>query len=624
MGEVYKARDNRLERIVAIKVLPHDKVSDPERKRRFLQEARTVSALNHPNIVTLHDIASDGGVDYLVMEYVPGKSLAQLITAKALALEEVLDYAEQIASALVAAHAAGIVHRDIKPANVIVTPQSQVKVLDFGLAKLSEPAGTPASMTRTLEPALTGAGMVLGTVAYMPPEQARAEKVDARSDLFSFGAVLYEMATGRRAFPKPLDWTRPPVPRVHPELDRMVLKLVESDRDLRYQTAADVVADLKRLRASREAGISRRRWLWSVGSAGGAAVAVWGAIQWRSIRRGRRLSDGNRSSSNREANEYYERALLFGGAGVEDSSQRLRMLERALALDPRFAAARAEYAFSFVVMILKGDSNDPNLFYRTEEQIRQALQDDPGCGRAHSVLALTYLLQGQKELVPTEVDKALKANPDDVTAYTWLLEYHRLNGDYAQAVALARQIISRWPLYWPGHLYLGMVLQEQGDTEGAIREQERVLEQDAQNVAALAELARAYMDTRNLAKARQILERARPSDRANYDLRLKWGLLLAAEAKGAEAIQEMDGQVQTYAGISAIRSMEASEFYALLGEPTKALEWLDKAVRANDDRAEWWGRDPLLASLRKHPRFGQMLAFVAHRREQRPRDAMGR
>src|SRR6202521_4547157 len=268
MGEVYKARDTRLQRTVAIKILPHDKVADPERKRRFLQEARAASALNHPNIVTLHDIANDQGVDYLVMEYVSGKSLGMLITPRGLPLAEALHYAQQIASALAAAHAAGIVHRDIKPANVIVTPEGQVKILDFGLAKLEERALGPMSETRTLEPALTDAGVVMGTVAYMSPEQARAEEVDARTDLFSFGAVLYQMATGRRPFRKALDWTAPPTDALRPELRRIVLKLLEVDRELRYQTAADVAADLKRLQRAVEGTGPSRRWGMAAAGAG--------------------------------------------------------------------------------------------------------------------------------------------------------------------------------------------------------------------------------------------------------------------------------------------------------------------------------------------------------------------
>src|ERR1035438_8105379 len=266
MGEVFRATDTRLQRTVAIKILSHDKVADPERKRRFLQEARAVSALNHPNIVTLHDIASESGVDYLVMEYVPGKSLDDLITPKGLPFVEALGYAQQIASALAAAHAAGIVHRDIKPANVIVTPEGQIKILDFGIAKLEERRLDAQSETRTMEPTLTEAGVVMGTRAYMSPEQARAEDVDARTDLFSFGAVLHEMATGRRPFPKSLDWTTPATQGLHPELRRIVLKLLETDRELRYQTAADVLADLKRLlRTTEGVQISRRWWIAEIG-----------------------------------------------------------------------------------------------------------------------------------------------------------------------------------------------------------------------------------------------------------------------------------------------------------------------------------------------------------------------
>ena len=275
MGEVFRATDTRLQRTVAIKILSHDKVADPERKRRFLQEARAVSALNHPNIVTLHDIASDSGVDYLVMEYVPGKSLDDLITPKGLPFVEALGYAQQIASALAAAHAAGIVHRDIKPANVIVTPEGQIKILDFGIAKLEERRLDAQSETRTMEPTLTEAGVVMGTRAYMSPEQARAEDVDARTDLFSFGAVLHEMATGRRPFPKSLDWTTPATQGLHPELRRIVLKLLETDRELRYQTAADVLADLKRLlRTTEGVQISRRWWIAAAAAAVLAAVSA--------------------------------------------------------------------------------------------------------------------------------------------------------------------------------------------------------------------------------------------------------------------------------------------------------------------------------------------------------------
>jgi len=367
--------------------------------------------------------------------------------------------------------------------------------------------------------------------------------------------------------------------------------------------------------------VSRRRWIWAAGSMAVAAALVSVGIEWRSKRPAPasegRLSDGNRASANREANAYYEKSLLFGGAGTNDVPQARRMIEQALALDPKFAAARVEYAFFHAVMILAGESSDPNLLYKAEEEVRRALQDDPGCGRAHSVLAMVYLLQGRKELMPGEIDKALKANPDDVTAHSWLLFYHHINGDYAPAIQVAKQTITRWPLYWPAHLNLGELLREQGDIAGAIREQERVLEQVPHNLGALAFLAHASMDSGDLPKARQTL--ARPAGEArDYGLRGHWALLLALEGKKTEAIREMDAEVQAWLGVSFLGPSLAAEFYAVVGETDKALEWLDRAVRMGDDREDWLRRDPLLARIRNQPRFQQMLASVAYRRKQRP------
>jgi len=254
MGEVYKAHDTRLHRIVAIKVLPRDKAFDPGRNHRLLQEARAISALNHPGIVALYDIASHGGIDFLVMEYVPGTPLCRLIPPEGMPIAEAVGYATQIASALEVAHAAGIVHRDIKPGNVIVTPESQVKVLDFGLAKLAAPATVnPDSGTQTLGPLPTGTGIVMGTPGYMAPEQMRGEAVDHRCDIFSLGCVVYEMISGKRPFSRltaveslaaalkedPPMLTRGGAP-VPPELEGLVLRCLAKKRSERFQSAADV------------------------------------------------------------------------------------------------------------------------------------------------------------------------------------------------------------------------------------------------------------------------------------------------------------------------------------------------------------------------------------------------
>lgn len=238
MGRVYRATDTRLHRTVAVKILPYDKTVDRARRRRFLQEARAASALNHPNIVTVHDIASDNGIDYLVMEYVPGKSLDRLIPPKGLPLAEAVSYAKQIAGALAAAHAAGIVHRDIKPGNIIVTPEGQVKVLDFGLAKLEERAIGAEDDTLTMQSRLTEAGLVMGTPAYMAPEQKAGKSGDARADIYAFGRVLYQMLTGSRDL-------RPSTRVPSRKLEKMVNRCLEEDPELRWQHALALEEELK-------------------------------------------------------------------------------------------------------------------------------------------------------------------------------------------------------------------------------------------------------------------------------------------------------------------------------------------------------------------------------------------
>jgi Tol biopolymer transport system component len=267
MGEVYKARDARLDRFVAIKVLPADKLADADRKRRFIQEARAASALNHPNIVTIHDVGSENGVEFLAMELVAGKTLDDLTPRDGFRIPEMLRYAVQAADALAKAHAAGIVHRDLKPGNIMVTPDGLVKVLDFGLAKLVQSSeGHDDDGGRTVSPA-TDAGLIVGTAAFMSPEQAEGKPVDARSDIFSFGAVLYEMATGQRAFrgdtamstisailrdePKAVTAVRSDIPA---ELERVIRRCLRKDPARRFQTMADLKVALEELKEESDSG----------------------------------------------------------------------------------------------------------------------------------------------------------------------------------------------------------------------------------------------------------------------------------------------------------------------------------------------------------------------------------
>jgi eukaryotic-like serine/threonine-protein kinase len=295
MGVVYRARDTRLDRFVAIKLLPPEQMANPDRKRRFVQEAKAASALNHPNIVTIHEIDADDGADFIVMEHVDGSPLNRLIPEHGLPVAQTLAYAVQIADALSAAHTAGIVHRDIKPGNIMVTPAGRVKVLDFGLAKLLEQTGSEDA-TITAE-AATRAGAIVGTVAYASPEQIEAKPVDARTDVFSFGAVLYEMLTGRRPFqgesqlstmaailrdrPEPLTANRADVPR---EVSRILERCLEKNRDLRYPSAVELRDDLAAVQsrlATPPTGVQAllRRPLFAI-TAALLIIAIAGAAAW--------------------------------------------------------------------------------------------------------------------------------------------------------------------------------------------------------------------------------------------------------------------------------------------------------------------------------------------------------
>ncbi len=273
MGEIYRAQDTRLNRFVAIKVLTGSGSSDPDRRRRFIQEAQAASALNHPNIITIHDILTDGESQFMVMEHVQGKTLADLIPKGGLRVPQVLKFAMQMTDALQTAHAAGIIHRDLKPGNVMVTEAGLVKVLDFGLAKLAEPAPiTQDDATRTIADApLTMEGSIIGTVAYMSPEQAQGKKVDTRSDIFSLGVVLYEMITGTRAFQgdstvatltailrddvRTITEIAPDVP---PKLEEVILKSLQKSQDDRFQTMKEMHMALGALKHESDSGVLYR------------------------------------------------------------------------------------------------------------------------------------------------------------------------------------------------------------------------------------------------------------------------------------------------------------------------------------------------------------------------------
>jgi tetratricopeptide (TPR) repeat protein len=629
MGEVYRARDGRLGRDVAIKVL-REFESGGAAWDGLRREARAVSALNHPNICSLYDVGDAEGQPFLVMEMVEGKTLRDYIGDKPLDPETALALGLQIADALDAAHSKGIIHRDIKPGNIMVTGRRHVKVLDFGLAKR---LSAPGDETRTQE-SFTATGTIVGTFHYMAPELLQGSPADARSDLWALGVVLHQMLSAQLPFQGSTTFEvssailREPVPplpsNVPSGLRAIVQRCLAKRPEERYQRAGEVRAALETFQSSlaSSARPGRGHWLWAGGAA--AALLAVGAVVWQLPRDApppqaveRRLSTGGRPSANQEANEAFE----LGRQLTRAQNEILRgqqMYERALALDPRFASALREHAFAYVLQILNGYSNDTSLLFKAEEELRQAIQEEPSLTAIHTAFAAVYLMQGRRDLVPPELELALQQAPPTADAYIWRTIYLRLGDDNVAATEVAREMLEADPLIAPARMFLGDILRTEGDVPAAIREQKKVLEQAPGNISSIRFLALAYMDAGQLDQARSVLEAARPAFGDNYMWRQAWALLLALEGKRAEALRAMDTETLAFAGAAFVATLETAEFYAVLGDAAQAIDWLGRAVRNGDERTGWFQRNPRLANIRRDPRFQQIIDSVEARRKQGP------
>ncbi|MCA1619689.1 MAG: protein kinase [Acidobacteria bacterium] len=498
MGEVYRALDARLGREVALKVLPEAFASDGDRLARFAREAQVLASLNHPNIAAVYDLEEHEGKRVLVMELVEGETLADRLGRGPLPLAEALRLALQIAKALHAAHRKGIIHRDLKPANIKVTPEGDVKVLDFGLAKQDRGGGgdsdTEAATLR--QEVMTLRGEIVGTPAYMSPEQALGERADARCDVFSFGAVLYEMLTGRRAFsgptltavfqavlngkPRPPRRLRPEIPA---ELDALVMKSLRKERDLRPPDMQAVCAELDRLSAKMaarppgasatarvgDAALRAREWagergkkVWAASAL--AALAALVALGVLAYRRGDpppaaalAAPPAPAVSVDKSAGPYelFQQGMEY--MKRHDKEERLgaavESFRTALSRNQDYAPAYAGLGLAYVLKY--GSNRDKSLLEQAVQNAKRAVELDGHVALNRVSLGRAYVEKGEYDAAEAELKQALTLEPLSADAHRALADLHKARRNPAEAEKLYRKAIELRPDDWEMHYALG-------------------------------------------------------------------------------------------------------------------------------------------------------------------------
>ena len=614
MGEVYRAQDTRLHRAVAIKVLPHDKLADADRKRRFLQEARAASALNHPNIVVLHDIASESGVDYMVMEYVRGSTLKDLLGEGALPFPEVARYGAQIASALDSAHAAGIVHRDIKPANIMVTRDRHIKILDFGLAKLAQPAVLDSKAeTRTMLEMETMPGTIAGTVAYMSPEQTRAEPINARSDIFSLGAVLYEAATGRLPFQGPsalammhaIATEEPPPPsslkRGIPEkFNDVIGRAMAKDRTDRYASARELAIALQALEPRPASAAPRRRKWWPAAVAVASTLLLAaGAFYWWRPHHHVPVAEAAQlyQQGRRHIQEFTDQSL----------KQSIVDFQNAIKLDPEYAAAYAGLADSYSYLATFEIAPPPEVMPLAEKNATMALEKDPGLAEAHTSLGVVALAYDREfPLAERRFRKSLELNPHDAFTQHFLGHYYEVLGQWPDALAQMQKALDLdklSPMYGEDSgmdLYTVGRYQESADRIAPIADQNRY-DPFAFNVLALALEATGKKD-QSLAAADHAWTLP-----GKFSTAASLSGIYRRQGRPEKAKMILTELEQARSQGQYVAPLEFAGVYFALGQPETGFENLRDAVKEHSFNLFVALPDPVFDGVRNDPELAAIL-----------------
>jgi tetratricopeptide (TPR) repeat protein/tRNA A-37 threonylcarbamoyl transferase component Bud32 len=657
MGEVYLAEDKQLGRKVAIKFLPREVATDERAKQRLLREARTAATLDHPNICAIYEVGQEGDHSFIVLQYIEGETLATRLKRHLPDLREALAIAAQVADALNEAHARGIIHRDIKPENIMLTTRNQVKVLDFGLAKVLRDSSIIEADTASM---LSIPGMVMGTVPYMSPEQVRGEPLDCRSDIFSFGTVLYELLSGRRPFEARSSaevisaiLTAEPPPISRSSLghsggaeEELVRKCLEKDAALRYQTMGDLIPDLQQIRGEYESGqftpkartagvkpkppmtgpdggrfrVSKRGRELIVASIVLAVAA--GVYEYSRTVKHPPAPGAAARSANPVAYDAYMRGMVsVSSENPADNQAAAKLFEQAVAADPNFAAAYAELsrAYTIKARYVASDAERKKSYEDAEVAVDKALAIDPDLAEGHFARGLML----------------------------WT-PYKRF--PHAQAIQSYRRAIELNPKFDEAHHQLGFVYLHIGMLDKGQREIEKALEINPGNTLARYRLGVIDMCRAKYAEAFQIFnstpleqnpellafytsnalfrlgrseEASELIDRYFKDYSKDKGgmvtsvkaMMLAKAGKKSEAEATIQQAIEIGRGYAHFHhtSYNIASAYALMNEPEQAMKWLQVTAEEGFPNYPLFEGDAQLDNLRKDPRF---TAFMAQQKQQ--------
>ena len=659
MGEVYLAEDQQLSRKVAIKFLPAEAARDERAQQRLLREAKTAATLDHPNICAIYEVGQYDGHSFIVMQYIEGETLAATLTRKRLDSDEALAIAAHVADALGEAHAHGIVHRDIKPDNIMLTARGQVKVLDFGLAKMLRDPGVGENDAQTGS-MLSIPGMVMGTVPYMSPEQVRGEELDGRSDIFSFGSVLYEMVSGRRPFEaksaaevisailttEPPQISPPGSEPIGSGEDRLIRKCLQKDVALRYQAMGDLISDLKQIRreyengevrpatmttpgtttANPKAASSNFAWTWSKGRKielilAAVVLTIAGGVYTFSFRPRHPAVSGAKSTNAAAYDDYMRGKVNVSSENPENNDAAIKLFEQAIAADPNFAAAYAELAraYSIKARYFAPVPEKKKLNEEADVDVEKALALDLNLAEGYFsqglILWTPYKRFPHEEAVQS-YKRALELNPNLDEAH------HQLGFVYLHIGLLdkAWQEIEKALAINPGNTLaryrLGVIDMCRGKYEEAFQIfNSTPLEKNPSLLTFYTSTALFRLGRNDEASA--LIEqffKTNPKDEGGLVTSVK-AMMLAKAGKQKEAEDAIQHAIEIGGGYAHFHhtSYNIASAYALMNQPEPALKWLQVTAEEGFPCYPLFEGDANLDNLRKDARF---ISFMAKLKQQ--------